>query len=226
MAEPVDVDTVLDAASTIVLNDGFESANFREIAAHASITEDQLQQLFSSPGELFVGMLNRELRGLFTVIVDHMDRDPRGGLLSHIYRHVLGAVHERPLARQLYLTDPVALNTIIRSSFGFDYMPRLGVSSEFIDTMKRLGMVRHDVDSASLSAVIRAVSFGAALTAPHEELDHLIVGLTVLLERSVDTDALDTAAGKAAFIDWATRLADGDTRSADEPLIDECDDCG
>ena len=209
MAQPVDVDAVLDAASEIVLSDGFESADLRAIAARARITEEQLLELFPSAGQLFVALLNREYGGMFRVIVDHMDRDPRGGLLSHIYRHTLGALHERPLARLLYLTDPVALNTIMREAYGFDYMPQLGVRAEFIDMMKEAGMVRHDVDSASLSALITAVSAGAALTAPHEQLAHLITGLTTVLERSADTDAVDTSPGKTAFIDYATGLAGG-----------------
>ncbi|MES1170055.1 MAG: hypothetical protein ABUL47_05135, partial [Leifsonia sp.] len=87
-------------------------------------------------------------------------------------------------------------------------MPKLGVRAEFIDMMKRVGMVRHDIDSPSLSALITAVSAGAALTAPHEELDHLIGGLTTVLERSADTDAVDTAPGKAAFIEYAMSLTD------------------
>lgn len=215
MAQPVDVDAVLDAASSIVLDDGFESANLRAIAARARITEEELLRLFGSAGQLFVSLLNREYSGIFTVIVDHMDRDPLGGLLSHIYRHTLGAVHERPLARLLYLTDPVALNTIMREAYGFDYMPQLGVRADFIDTMKEVGMVRHDIDSPSLSALITAVSAGAALTAPHEELDHLIIGLTTVLERSADTDAVDTAPGKAAFIDYATSLANENRRHSD-----------
>lgn len=210
MAQPVDVDTVLDAASVIVLNDGFESANLRAIAARAGITEDELLQLFSSPGQLFISLLNREYAGMFKVIVDHMDRDPLGGLLSHIYRHTLSALHERPLARILYLTDPVALNTIMRDAYGFAYMPQLGVRAEFIDIMKGVGMVRHDIDSPSLSAVITAVSAGAALTAPHEQLDHLVGGFTTVLERSADTDAVDTTPGKTAFIEYATSLTDRD----------------
>ena len=207
MARPADLDAVLDAASAIILKDGFESAGLRTIAAHARITEEELLQLFSSPGQLFVSMLNREYGRMYRVIVDHVDRDPLGGLLSHIYRHTISAVYERPLAKLLYLTDPVALNTILREAYGFDYMPRFGVRAEFIDLMKEAGMVRHDIDSPSLSAVITAVSAGAALTAPHEELDHLINGLGVLLERSADTDAVDTTRGKTTFVEYATRLA-------------------
>lgn len=202
----VDADAVLDAATKIVLDDGFESANLRAIAAKARITEEELLQLFSSTGQLFAAMLNREYSGIFRVIVDHMDRDPLGGLLSHIYRHTIGAVHERPLARALYLTDPIALNTIIRAAYGFDYMPQMGVRAEFIDMMKDAGMVRNDIDSASLSAVLASVVAGVSLTSPHEELDRIIQGLAVMLERSADTDACDTTPGKLAFLRYASSL--------------------
>jgi AcrR family transcriptional regulator len=214
VAQSVDVEPVLDAAASIVLEDGFDAANLRRIADRAGITEEQLLQLFHSPGQLFVSLLNREYAGIFRVIVDHMDRDPRGGMLSRIYRHTLGAVHERPLARTLYLTDPIALNTILREAYGFDYMPRLGVRAEFIDMMKDAGMVRDDIDSASLSALITAVAAGAALTAPHDELDPLIDGLVTVLERAADTDAVDTSPGKAAFVDYAAGLAGPGERGA------------
>jgi AcrR family transcriptional regulator len=210
VAKPVDVDHVLDAATAIVLEDGFESASLREIAAKARITEEELLELFGSTGQLFVAMLNREYQGIFTVIIDHMDRDPLGGRLSHIYRHTIGAVYERPLARALYLTDPIALNTIMRAAYGFAYLPQLGPRAEFIDMMKDAGMVRHDIDSASLSAVLSSVVAGASLTAPHAELDRIVNGLMVMLERSVDTDAHDTSPGKRAFLQYATSLTDND----------------
>jgi AcrR family transcriptional regulator len=208
VAQPVDIDVVLDAASAIVLNDGFDSASLRAIAERSGIGETELLRLFNSPGQLFVAMLNREYRNVFHRIVDHMDRDPLGGLLSHIYGHTIGAIHESELARALYLTDPSGLNRIMREAYGFDYMPQIGVRSEFIDMMKDAGMVRHDIDSQSLSAVIAAVSAGAALMAPHAELDHLINGLTVMLHRTADTDVVDTTAGKRVFMEYASGLAD------------------
>jgi AcrR family transcriptional regulator len=216
VAKPVDVDRVLDAVTAIVLEDGFESANLRSIAAKARITEEELLDLFGSADQLFVAMLNREYEGIFHVIVDHMDRDPLGGRLSHIYRQTIGAIHERPLARALYLTEPVALNTIMRAAYGFDYMPEMGPRAEFIDMMKDAGMVRHDIDSGSLSALLAAVVAGASLTAPHEEVDRIVNGLMVLLERSVDTEAHDTSPGKRAFLQYATGLTgnNDDKRSA------------
>ncbi len=206
VAQPVDVDRVLDAAAEIVVRDGFTSASLRAIASRARLSEHEILELFPSTEQLFVAMLNREYAGIFRLIVDHMDRDPLGGRLSHIYRHTIGAVHERPLARALYLTDPVALNSILRAAYGFDYVPRLHARAGFIDMMKDAGMVRHDIDSASLAAVIASVMTGVALTAPHEELDRVIQGLAVMLERSADTDAADTTPGKLVFMNFASDL--------------------
>jgi hypothetical protein len=59
--------------------------------------------------------------------------------------------------------------------------------------------------------VISAVSAGMALLAPNQSLNEVVDGLAQLLERAVDTDDLDTARGKAAFIEFAMGLA-GDTR--------------
>jgi AcrR family transcriptional regulator len=206
VAQPVDVDRVLDAAAEIVIHGGFTSATLEAIASRAQVGEHEMLELFTSTEELFVSMLNREYAGIFRVIVDHMDRDPLGGRLSHIYRHTIGAVHERPLARALYLTDPVALNSILRAAYGFDYVPRLQARAGFIDMMKDAGMVRPDIDSASLAAVIASVMAGVALTAPHEELDRVIEGLAVMLERSADTDAADTTPGKLVYMNFASSL--------------------
>ena len=157
-------------------------------------------------------MLAREYQGMFRVIADSIDRDPLGGLLSRIYRYLLVAVHERPLARFLYLSDSDALSTIMRSAQGIAPLPTLAVDAAFIDRMQEVGMVRRDVDPEWVSAVVTAACAGAAVTAPHRGLDHLIDGLVLLLERGVDTDATDTTAGKLAFVDYALSLAPGPDR--------------
>jgi len=73
------------------------------------------------------------------------------------------------------------------------------------------GVVRRDVDSAALSAVISSVSAGAALQAPDGALDDIIDGLGMLLERSVDTELEDTTAGKAVFFQFAASLGNDGT---------------
>jgi AcrR family transcriptional regulator len=205
---PLELDDVLDVAADAFVNDGFDAVSFRHVASRLDVDESDIAELFDSVEQLLISMLNREYARMFRDIVDNIERDPLGGRLSRIYRYVLSAVYERPLARALYLMDRDGLNRIMRSTHGFAYVPQIGIRSDFIDRMKAAGVVRDDVDSAAMSAVISAVSAGAALQAPHGALDDIIAGLGTLLERSVDTDLADTSAGKAVFFQFAASLAD------------------
>jgi AcrR family transcriptional regulator len=203
---------LLDAASHLVTEDGFDAVSITRIAAQAEVSEDQVLAHFGSLEDLFVAMLNREFSVLGTDILDDIDRDPRGGLLSHIYRYVLTGVYERPLVRALYLADRDGLNTIMRSTHGFDFVPDFGIRAPFIERMKEVGMVRSEVDATRLSAVLSAVSAGAALTAPHSQLDLVNEGLFHLLDCAVDAEVEDTSPGKAAFVEYAMSLATRDGR--------------
>jgi AcrR family transcriptional regulator len=210
---PLDIDEALDAAADVFVNDGFDAMSFRRIAARMDVDEDDLADLFESLESLLVAMLNREYTGMFHAIVDDIERDPLGGRLSRIYRYVLSAVYERPLARSLYLMDRDGLHRIMRATHGFAYIPQLSVRSDFIDRMKIAGAVRADADSAAISAVISAVSAGTALLAPDQPLSDVVDGLAQLLEQGVDTDDPDTTRGKAEFFTYASGLAGGDAEA-------------
>lgn len=214
---PLDIDEVLDAAADAFVNDGFDAVSFRRVAATLDVDPSELELLFGSVEQLLVSMLNREYTSMFRAIVDDIERDPLGGRLSRIYRYVLSAVYERPLARALYLMDRDGLNRIMRATHGFTYIPQLSIRADFIDRMKEAGVVRPDVDSEAVSAVISAVSAGTALLAPNQSLNEVVDGLAQLLERSVDTDDPDTSRGKTAFITFAMGLA-GDQRPPGENL--------
>lgn len=207
--EPSDIDVVMDATSDLVIEDGFDAVSISQIARRSGIADADILALFGSLQDLLVSVLNREYGQMLRVILDNIERDPRGGLVSRIYLYTLTAVYERPLARALYLMDRDGLNRIMRASHGFAYVPELGVRAAFIDRMKEAGMVRPEVSSEHVSAVLSAVSAGAALMAPHSDLDRITEGLAFLLERGVDADITDTSAGKAAFIEYATSLVGG-----------------
>lgn len=200
-------DDLLDAASHLVTEDGFDAVSLPRIAHQAGVSQDAVLAQVGSLEDLLVAMLNREFTQLWTGILDDIERDPRGGLLSRIYRYTLTGVYERPLVRALYLADRDGLNTIMRSTHGFSYVPELGIRAEFIERMQEAGMVRRDVDASRLSAVLSAISAGAALTAPHSQLDLLNEGLFALLVAAVDADVDDTTPGKTTFVEYALSLA-------------------
>jgi AcrR family transcriptional regulator len=201
------LDRVLDAAASIIIGGDFAVADLETIASKAGTTVAELLSLFDTREQLLVAMLNREYGAMYASILDNIERDPRGGLLSRIYLYTLTAVYERPLAKALYTTDRETLNTMMRSPHGFAYVPKMGVRAGFIEDMQAAGMVRRDVDAAALSYVLSTFSAGLALTAPHDDLDAVIRGICDLLSRSADADVTDTGAGKVAFYDYATSLA-------------------
>ncbi|HWM34934.1 MAG TPA: TetR/AcrR family transcriptional regulator [Pseudolysinimonas sp.] len=204
---PLDPDEVLDAAADAFANDGLDAVTFRRLARNLGMTEADVAAVFESIPRLLAAMLNREYTRMFQAIVDDIERDPVGGRLSRIYRYVLSAVYERPLARSLYLMDGDGLSRIMRLTHGFAYIPQLSVRAEFIEEMKQAGTVRPGVDSRAVSAVISAVSGGAALLTPNPPLSEVVDGLAQLLESGVDTDDADTSRGKATFFAYAQGLS-------------------
>jgi hypothetical protein len=140
-------------------------------------------------------------------MVDDIERDPEGGKLSRIYYYTLSAVYERPLARTLYTSDRDAMNSIMRHANSFKYIPGVGIRADLIETMQRVGMVRRDVDAGTVSHMLTIFSAGLALTAPHDDIDRVVRGVTDLLAQVVDEEnVVDTTPGKAAFFDWALNL--------------------
>ena len=215
-APPTDVDRILAAAADILMADGHDSVSLSRIAAHAGMSEAEVAELFESPGDALVAMLNREFSAMYAGIVDHIERDPRGGLLSRIYLYILAAVYERPLSKTLFVIDRDALNRIMRHSHSFRYVPQVGIRGEMIERLQEAGMVRRDVDASMVSHVLSVWSAGLALTAPHDDLDVVIRGISDLLARGVDAAVDDTTPGKRVFYDWATSLTVPGPSSSDD----------
>jgi len=201
-----DVDRILTAAADILMADGYDAVTIPSIARSAQLDEPAISELFDSAGDVLVAMLNREFSAMYAGIVDHIERDPRGGLLSRIYLYILSGIYERPLSKTLFVIDRDALNRIMRSSHSFRYVPQVGIRGEMIERLQEAGMVRRDVDASMVSHVLSVCSAGLALTAPHDDLDIIIRGISDLLSRGVDAQVDDTTPGKRVFYDWATSL--------------------
>lgn len=218
----IDVDRVLDAAADLIVNDGYDAVSMATIAERSGYDEGELRPLFDSSGDVLISMLNREFSRIYAGVVDNIERDPRGGLLSRVYLYILTSLYERPLARSLFLIDRSALNAIMRNNTSFRYQPQIGVRGELIEALQEVGMVTRDVDPFRLSAVISSFTAGLALTAPHDDLDTVVRGLSDLLARGVDNDVADTEPGKQVFYQWATSLTG--SRDDREPVRADDDD--
>jgi AcrR family transcriptional regulator len=202
-----DLDEVLDVTAELVIQDSLGAVTIRSVASRLDVTDDELLELFPTLTDLLVSMVNREYAAMFGVVLDNVERDPLGGLLSHIVRYTLAAIYERELARALYLSDPDGLNSVMRASYGLGHTPHLHLRSSFIEQMQLAGMVREDVDPEWITAAISAIAAGMALTSPHDDLDDIVDGISLMLVRSVDVPTEDTTPGKIVFCEYATSLA-------------------
>ena len=217
MAQPVDVEPVLDAATAIVLDDGFESANLRSNRGRgAASLRRSCSSSSTRPASCSSSLLNREYAGIFRMIVDHMDRDPLGGLLSHIYRHTLGRRPRAP-ARPRSLPDrPDRAQLDHARGIRLRLHAAAGRASRVHrhDEGGRDGAPRHRLGLALGGHHRRGRRRRADRTA--RGAGHVANGLAVILERAADTDALDTTPGKRAFLRYGSGLAgkDDDPRSS------------
>ncbi len=202
----IDVEVILDAAGNLIMNDGYAAVTLASIASRSGLSLHDVTDIFPTANDALVAMLNREFNGMYSVILQNIERDARGGLLSRMYTYIFTAVYERPLAKTLYVIDREALNSIMRNSHSFVYTPTIGIQSELLGALQQAGMIRGDVDVETVASVLKACSAGLALTAPHDDLGLIIDGLSMLLSRGVDADVDDTSPGKAAFYHWATNL--------------------
>ena len=105
----LDIDIILDAASDILTNDGYQAVTLASIASRCGASTADVSSVFTTANEVMVAMLSREFSGMYGVIVQNIESDPRGGLLSRLYTYMLSAVYERPLAKTLFVLDRDAL---------------------------------------------------------------------------------------------------------------------
>lgn len=200
-------DRILDTAADIVIGDGVDALGYGTIAQRLGATLDQITAAFPVFEELLAALLTRQTAAMLRVIVDNVERDPKGGLPSRIFGYALAAVYEHPLARALYLSDPAGLNRIMRAVDGVAAVPDLTIHPELLPALQDAGMVRRDVDPHAVGAVISVLGSGVAMSAPGQLIDAVADGLTAMLERAVDADVADTTPGKLVFLRCAENLA-------------------
>lgn len=198
---------ILDAAATIVVGDQTDALSYSRLAHRLGSTIDAVRAVYPVFETLVASLLTRETAMLTRVIVDNVDRDPRGGLPSRIFSYALCAVYEQPLARALYLDDPAGLARIVRMTDGVAELPTLSLHPDLLPELQRAGMMRADIAPARVAAVIDVAGAGIAMSAPRQQLDAVAAGLRMLLERAVDADVVDTTPGKALLARYTATVA-------------------
>jgi hypothetical protein len=198
---------ILNAAAAIIVGDRTDALSYARLAQHLDSTVDAVRSVYPLFESLVTDLLTRETALLRRVVITHVDRDPRGGLPSRIFYYALCAIYEQPVARALYLEDPEGLQNLVRIAEGLGDLPGLSLHPELLTGLQQAGMMRADVNAEHVAAVLDVVGAGVALAAPRQQIDEVAAGLSMLLERSLDADVIDTTPGKMVFAQYTATLA-------------------
>jgi AcrR family transcriptional regulator len=209
------VDELLTTTENLFLEKGVKETTLETVSQRCGVSLAEVEELYPTAMDLQVAMLNREFTRMYRGIMENVERDPRGGLLSRMYTYILTQVYERPVARTLFMIDRSALHELMTHQYARVYLPSVQIRRELAEKLQEVGMIKPGVDPGLVSSCMTVISGGLALTAPHANLDEIVEALMKMFGQEFDADVSDTRAGKALFYDWATSL---ETATRDEPL--------
>lgn len=214
-----DLADVLDAAVDIVVNDGFESVTVGTLASRSGMDRERVLELVVTVEHALLLMLERERAEISKIVLDNVERDPLGGLLSRIFYYTLTAVYERPVHRALYLTDPESLRGLVRVLDRFELAPSIAVRIDFIQQLIDVGMIRPGTDAGLLSGMLSTFSAGLTITSPREDYDLVVKAIELVLVTMFDAAPRETSAGKNAFRTWVTTAPTLSDPTFDDPEV-------
>lgn len=197
---------LLDAASELIVHYGYGKTTIDDIAAQAGVSKGAVYLHFRSKDDLLDQLLLRESERMLNDMLARMDADPQGVTLFNIYRYAMVSLTANPLLRAIYVQDKRILGDYMRRMQDtplFQQAMQFGV--EFVEHFQRIGLVKPDVDAATLSYILLSLRYGvlmmdstpAIATTSIEAVGEMI---GTMLQTSFGTDASNDAEAKAAML--------------------------
>jgi AcrR family transcriptional regulator len=103
---------LLDSAAELLLRWGYQRVTIDDVAKHAGIGKGTVYLHFRTKEALFLTVLLRAHRRIFSGIVDRMEADPIELLPSRLVRGSYLDVAADPVAKLLYLGDTEVLGRL------------------------------------------------------------------------------------------------------------------
>ncbi len=83
---------ILDASMELFIKFGYDKTTVAEVAKNAGISKGAIYLHFKSKDDLFESLLFREIKTYNLKWFELIEADPKGGLLSGMYRNMLDAI--------------------------------------------------------------------------------------------------------------------------------------
>lgn len=158
---------IVDAASTLILEHGVESAKLEDIQAAAHVSASQLYHYFDDKSALILAVIDHQTEfvlGTHRTVLDRLDsfealEEWRDLIVDSIEsQHCIGGCPLGSLAGSLAESDPIARAALAASFAEWERLLRVG-----LETMRDRGELRADIDAESLAVSILAGVQGGLL---------------------------------------------------------------
>lgn len=155
---------VMDATASVIVQSGARRASIEQIAHLSQISKGAVYLEFPSKKALLEAAVRREFSNYLDDALARVKADPDGGRLSGIYRHCIAALMDRPFMMALYTDEVQILTGILKGPE--HYRPRVLLGADFLAALADAGLVRADLDPATVSHVLSMMSLGPLLAEP------------------------------------------------------------
>ncbi|GHO65164.1 hypothetical protein KSC_040560 [Ktedonobacter sp. SOSP1-52] len=158
---------ILDAASTLILHDGYDKITIEEIAKEAGVGKGTLYLHWDSREALFAALILREKVAMAEDIKQRIAGDPVGASLHGLLKHAALALMQRPLLKAALLHDTQVFGEVIqREQGGILSTEVLAGFTAYLEALRQQGLVRADLSLHILGALFSSIFTGFFLAVP------------------------------------------------------------
>jgi AcrR family transcriptional regulator len=154
---------ILDAAAELIQRWGYKKTTVDDIARQAGVAKGTIYLHWKTREDLFVALLLRESLDAYTIMQERIDSDPEGMYLSHVTKHVIAVVMERPLMKAIFARDITILGELLQSGQpDLDFLTRrkMVASEQLVLYFRNKGALRTDRSLLEQLKVYSAIVIG------------------------------------------------------------------
>lgn len=158
---------ILDAAAELLQKWGYRKTTLGDIARRARVAKGTLYLSWKTREELFMALIEREETRALGRIARQMEEDPEGMTLPGLVKHSILATLREPLLRALVLQDTEFLGELVTREYNaVAYRAQMQGYMVLQEALRKLGLIRADVDLREQTITLIAISWGFLLVNP------------------------------------------------------------
>ncbi len=195
---------ILDASMPLFIQYGYDKTTVADIAKNTGISKGAIYLHFTSKEQLFESLLFRELAIYNFKSYELIEADPKGGLLSGMYKNQLKALTSSKLMMAIFKRDSLVLGSYVKKKNSFFRTDKnKTMRADFIKQMQEAGAVRKDINPVISAHIMDMIGFSLVsineFKASDEipPIDDVIHGIADLIDRAwTPEDGGNSEAGK------------------------------